>query len=556
MSCKVTFFLPLVLFLLSMQTTAQNIFSKYYRDQGTFLIELEESKYVGRMDGGKLYLTEREAIEMALVNNLEINVERHSQLTSEWDIKLRKSYYDGKGIFGYDFNRLTNPSTSVLQGGDSVTDKFAGYTFGYQQPFSTGTSLDFSFIGNRTDTTNFFAGIVPAIRTELHFFVRQDLLRGFGKTAAEYEIEISQNNLDITGQEFKRKVTEVIVQVQDRFWELQAALKAVEVTQKAHEYAQTVYEQNQARFEVGTAARLEVVQAEAELASRKEEMISAQYTYRRVQDQLVQLVSDFEDPRAFQGEIIPVEQNDPAPPDEAFDKLLEIAVEMRPEMQQADLGLSNFSIRHEQSRDNLKPKLDLVAGYQQYGLGGNTIIRDFSEWPAVPEPPIVAVVPGGLGDSLTALGSGDFKGFIVGLNLELPIRNSESRAQNAKAQIDLRRAKLQKRSLRQMIALEIRDAMTQVEMNEARLEASRAAVAAAEERLRAEEARFEVGLGTTRQLIEAQRDLLQSISVEVRSEMDLRKSISQLDKAVGRTFEKNNIVLTDALAKNVKRLEP
>ena len=88
---------------------------------------------------------------------------------------------------------------------------------------------------------------------------------------------------------------------------------------------------------------------------------------------------------------------------------------------------------------------------------------------------------------------------------------------------------LQKRSLRQTIALEIRDAMTQVEMNEARLEASRTAVRAAEERLQAEEARFEVGLGTTRQLIEAQRDLLQSISVEVRSEMDLRKSLALLD---------------------------
>ena len=98
--------------------------------------------------------------------------------------------------------------------------------------------------------------------------------------------------------------------------------------------------------------------------------------------------------------------------------------------------------------------------------------------------------------------------------------------------------------------------MTQVEMNEARLEASKIAVRAAEERLAAEEARFEVGLGTTRQLIEAQRDLLQSISVEVRSEMDLRKSTAQLDKAVGRTFDRNNIVLTDALDKNLKRLQP
>ena len=213
MSWKVRFLISLFGVLLSSDGLATNIFSKYYRDEGTFLIELEEPRYVGRLEKEKLYLTEREAIEMALVNNLDINVERHSSLTSQWDVKLQRSFYDPKGTFGYDFNRLTNPSTSVLEGGDSVTDMLSGYTFGYQHPFSTGTSLDFSFIGNRTDTTNFFAGIVPAIRTELHFFVRQDLLRGFGKTAAEYEIEISRNNLDITGQQFKRKVTDIIVQV-------------------------------------------------------------------------------------------------------------------------------------------------------------------------------------------------------------------------------------------------------------------------------------------------------------------------------------------------------
>jgi outer membrane protein TolC len=93
-------------------------------------------------------------------------------------------------------------------------------------------------------------------------------------------------------------------------------------------------------------------------------------------------------------------------------------------------------------------------------------------------------------------------------------------------------------------------------MNEARLEASKVAVTAAKERLRGEEARFEVGLGTTRELIEAQRDLLQTISVQVRAEMDLRKSHAQLDKATGRTFEHQNIVLLDALETNVKRLRP
>ena len=139
MSWNVRFIILLVGILLPPQLSAENIFSKYYRDQGTFRVELEEPRYLGQLENQKLRLTEREAIEMALVNNLEINVERHSNLKSRWDIKLQESFYDPKGTFGYDFNRVTNPSTSVLQGGTSVTDMLSGYTFGYQHPFSTGT---------------------------------------------------------------------------------------------------------------------------------------------------------------------------------------------------------------------------------------------------------------------------------------------------------------------------------------------------------------------------------------------------------------------------------
>ena len=70
--------------------------------------------------------------------------------------------------------------------------------------------------------------------------------------------------------------------------------------------------------------------------------------------------------------------------------------------------------------------------------------------------------------------------------------------------------------------------------------------------MQGEEARFEVGMGTTRLLIEAQRDLLTAKSVEVRARTELIKSHALLDRAVGRTFREHNIRLNDALETNVK----
>jgi len=537
--------------LLGSANGESRLISKYYRDEPTRSVVIDAPRLEGRLEGDTLHLTEAEVIRMALVNNLDINVERHASLSRAWDVTLNEAYYDPKAVFGFNWDRQVNPTISILQGGASVTDVLTNYTLGYQQAFSTGTSFEISFLGNRNRTTNFFTSLIPAIRTEFSVLLRQDLLRGFGKAAAEYEIEISRNNEDITAEDFRERVTDIIVQVQDRYWELDYAVNDLEVRQKALEYAETVLEHNQARFEVGTASRLEVVEAEAEFAARREELIRAQFTYRRVQDALVQMISDFEDPWRFKGEIVPVVDFDVSDSaEEPFEKLMELAGELRPEIQREDLNIANFMVGLEQSRDQLRPTLQLIAGYQWFGLGGNEIVRDYSDGDFF-NAPIIDIIPGGLGDAMSQMLGGSFGGYVVGLNLQLPIKNVEARAVNAKAQINLRRAEMSKQSIRQKVGLEVRDALTQVQMNQARLEASQATVRAEFERLQGEEARFEVGMGTTRLLIESQRDLLTAKSVEVRARTELIKSHALLDRAVGRTFRKHHIRLNDALKTNV-----
>lgn len=537
--------------LLAGSLLAQNPLTRFYRDTNVRQVQVPSTEQIGRRVGDTVSLTEREVVELALRHNLDINVERHFNLLRQWELEQRRAAYDPTGRMGFTWDRATTPAASVLQGGDSVTDIITDYQLGYTQPFSTGSSFEVNFQGTRNRTTNFFSSLVPAINTQFEVLFRQNLLEGFGKASAEYDIEISRNNIDITGQEFRRVVSEIITQAQNQFRELEYALKDVEVKQKSFELAETVMEQNQARFEVGTASRLEVVQTEAEVASRREELISAQFNYRRVQDQLVKMITALEDPREFQGTILPDTSGDPAlSVPEPFERLIEAARELRPELQQYDLTIANRHVELERTRDQLKPSLDLVAGYQQFGLGGTQVIRDFSG--GFFDPPIVDIIPGGLGDSLSQLFSADFYGYIVGFDFQIPIRNTDARARNAQAQIELRRAEMEKQSVAQRVGLEVRDTLTLIEMNRARLEAAETAVRAAQERLEGEQARFDVGMGTTRELIEAQRDLLQAESVVVRARADLVQSYNQLDQAVGRTFDRFNIVLRDSLERNVR----
>ena len=155
-------------------------------------------------------------------------------------------------------------------------------------------------------------------------------------------------------------------------------------------------------------------------------------------------------------------------------------------------------------------------------------------------------------ESLDRLFSSDFYSYVVGLELQLPIFNREDRAKNAQAQISHDRSILDRKNLTQLIFLEIRDASNQIEMNQASLRTGKTGLLAAQERLDAEQARFDVGRGTTRELIEAQRDLLLAELIFVRAQTDLMKSRALLNRALGRTFERHNIRLTEALETNLR----
>ncbi|RPJ52712.1 MAG: TolC family protein [Acidobacteria bacterium] len=540
----------LVLSLLLGSLFGQSPFSRYRSDQKREAVSVGQAVLPSPIDG-KVRVTEREVVELALTHNFDINLQRSAVLGQRWRIDQLRGFYDPQMSFSLNWDREKTPAASVLQGGPSLTNILSTGTSGYAQTFPTGTSFEVNFSGVRNRTTSFFNSLVPAFNTQFEILFRQNLLEGFGKVGQEYQIQIARNDSETSRQEFKRLATDVILQVQDRYWELEYALRDADVKDKSLQLARTVLEQNRARHDVGTAARLEVVQAEAEVALRQEELVRSRYNYRLVQDQLIQLVSNFEDPRQFPGDLVPA---DPiSRPDTfraSFEELKAQAFEARPEVEQARLDLANQAVSLNLTRNRLRPSLDLVAGYQQFGLGGTLIERDFSQ--GLFNPPVVGVIPGGVGDSLDQMFSADYYGYMLGLTLQVPIFNQEARAENAQAQISVDQAKLRGGRVRQQIAVQLREALTRLEMNRASLEAGEVAVRSAQERLIAEEARFGAGMATTREIIEAQRDLLLAETTRLRAQIDLIKSEALLDKATGRTFDRFGIQLVDALARNVK----
>ena len=123
----------------------QNFFSKYFRDQQKYSVTVDPTQIQGTLQEGRVYLTEAEVISMALVHNLDINVERHGYLLDQWTVDQHKGIYDPTLNLGFGWDRNKIPSSNVLQGGTSITDVLTSYNAGYLQNFSTGTSFELNF---------------------------------------------------------------------------------------------------------------------------------------------------------------------------------------------------------------------------------------------------------------------------------------------------------------------------------------------------------------------------------------------------------------------------
>src|SRR4030095_5481865 len=164
------------------------------------------------------------------------------------------------------------------------------------------------------------------------------------------------------------------------------------------------------------------------------------------------------------------------------------------------LQLNNSDIEIQYARNQLLPTLDVTASYTQNGVGGTETLRQGFG----PTAPILTVNPGGLGDAFSELLRSHSGGYTVGFNMRIPLSNRAQQAEYSRVVVEKRTAEENIKSTEQQIALEVRNALTAVDMNKARIEAAQASRELAQEQLVAEQRKFELGASTVRFVLEEQ----------------------------------------------------
>jgi len=495
---------------------------------------------------GKLLLSEADVVRLALENNVDINVERYNPYFSLWGVQKGRGVLNPTVAFKTNVDRLVTPSTSLLQGGDTLLNLSALYQLTVHKPFEKGLDLDVDFRTSRLRSSSFFYSLNPSLTSGLSATLTQHLLKDFGSVVRGRFVRIARNDYGMSEEDFVTRASDTLTTALDTYWDVVFNHEDIKVKEASVKLAQVVLEQNRIQAQVGTMAELDVVQAEAEVANRTEALVTARYNKRIAEDQLKKLISSRLDPGVIAAEIQPTSAPAAPPaPVNGVAQTIQRALETRPEVKRQLLDLDNKRIQVGYTRNQLRPQFDLVATYSQNGLGGTRIVRDFTL--GFFDAPIKTIEPGGFSDALDTLFSRRFLGYVVGFNFKVTLGNDDARGANAQAQIDYKQGEERLRSLRQKIALEVRDAYDRMERDRARVETAQTSRRYAEKKLQGEQDKYSLGATTTRFILEAQRDLQDAESRLLRASIDLIKSRIAYDKAAGDIFPTYNIELKDAL---------
>jgi outer membrane protein TolC len=534
-----------------MPASGQNFIDRFlgrYRPMAPSLTTapLTQDRLPALIRNGEIPLTVTDLINLTLENNLDITVNRLTPIVSDYLIRVNNRPFEPMLRVGANVSRDSSKSTTQLTGVDTVTQMTQNYTVGFVQTLKTGADVAVDFTLNRSSSNNALNTFNPSWVGQMSYSYTHRLLNGFGRSINTRSIRIAQNNKSISEVQFERMVIDLVTQAQKSYWDLVFTFEDLKVKEDSLKLAEKTLSDNQRQVEVGTLARIDLVQSQTQVATRREDLLVSTFTQTQLQDQVKKVLSRQPDAGMVLAKISPTQR---AGQPEAADILpaanaIRVALENRPELRQANLQLRNSDIEIEYARNQLLPTLDITAQFNQSGIGGKQTIREGFG----PTAPIIAVIPGGFGDALGDLLKFQSRGFRVGFEMQIPLTNRAQQAEYGRVIIEKRTTEENIKALEAQIALEVRNAITAVEMNKARIETATRSRELAQQQYDAEQRRFELGASTVRFVLEEQDNLQRLQTNEIAALINYRKALVDYDHALGVTLTKNNISIDKALA--------
>ena len=326
--------------------------------------------------GADVALTVDEATARALERNLELAVERLNPQTFDLNIARLSAAYRPTATSQIGQRAVVQAPTSQLNGGSVVENDTTTYNAGLAQTLKWGGgSLAVTFNNNKQVTSNVFANFNPTFTSNFNAALTQPLLRGFLIDNNRQQLRVTALSRDVSEIQLRATIATTLASVRNTYWELVYSIEGLEVARGSYALAERLVADNRARVEVGTMAPLDVVQAEAEVATRAQAVAQAEATWRTTELALKRLIVSGTDDPFWRATLRPTDRPTFAPQPLDVEGAVRKALTDRTDLAQARKTVeSNDVVMHYLSNQRL-PAVDLQANYGAQGLGGTQFIR-------------------------------------------------------------------------------------------------------------------------------------------------------------------------------------
>ncbi|WP_080507488.1 efflux RND transporter permease subunit [Bryobacter aggregatus] len=520
------------------------------------------------VSAGQKKLMLKDAIEMAMQNNLEIQLEKTNTVIARSQYRQTFGVWDFTLGYKPAFNYNVTPTSSVLQAADGrLVDRNFTNNFGATQRLPwNGTRFDAAFNNSRINTTNPFTGLNPYLQSSLSLTLTQPLLRGRKIDNDRNLIRVRRKQVDISDVDYELRVINVVTLVTQAYWDLVAAREDINVQKQSVDLAKDQYERSKRQIDAGTLAPVELSAALAEMERRQDTYYASIGFLTEVENNLKSLLAGGRDQSIWDDEIIPIETRSLAPP--AVDDLktaVRDAIQRRPELKNLRLRLESNEYQKDLARNQLLPAVNLTGGYLSTGLAGvvNNAPNPFTSSGAAQldrinklsqlaglEPLPAAIgssVPGsfigGYGTTLNNLFGNNYTSWQAGIQVDWTLRNRAAKENLVQTNLTDRTLVLQRTRSEQQVEAEVRNSLQFLRTAEQRIVAAEASASAAKEKLDSEQRLFETGESTNFLVLTRQNEYADSQRRGLVARLDFNKAIARLEQALGATLETHQISL-------------
>jgi outer membrane protein TolC len=562
---------------------------------------------------GKLYLTLKDAITLALENNLDLAIARYNLPIADTDLLRTKGGGSfrgvntgvvqgtpGGGVGGYGTGAsgagaggttggaggagagASGLVQSTLGTGTPVAsyDPFLNLNAGnehqtlpllnlqlngvptlqsnsnlvnvnYSQAFATGSSISFDFDNSRLTTNSINTNLSPGLSSFYRVTVRQELLAGFGLGPNLRFLRIAKNNKKISDIAFKDQVIATVTQIENIYWDLVSAYQQARVNEQSLAFANHTWENAKKQLQLEAIPEMDVLKAEAEVSRRDQDLTVARSNLQ-LQESLMKnaLTKTLDNPALEEMPVVPTDR-------------MQIAdtAASQPILDLIDKGLRNRPELLETDVDLANRQISrkaarnaLLPSLSLVGFYGGTGLAGLLN-------PVFAGtnssnVPTDLAGAWQSAFNNSSPDYFVGLNLNIPFRNRVAKADQYRSELEYRQAGLRKEQLKKQIRIEVRNAQYALEQSRARVQAATKARDLAARTFEITKKEQELGAGSSYQTMTAQRDLSVAELDLVTAMTTYEKARVELDRATGATLEHNGVLIQDAVSGTVSASSP